>query len=981
MKRFPKIIAFVTAACLLLAGCGSNGEDFAYTPVTDVTPEQVFTSHLFLGAAVENVPITLQRLDGTVVSTQTTDSSGNAYFLGSLPVDFRLVAQLENGLEFSSEVRGAQNLPYATINVPTTVVSQLVQSGSSLEAAQAQTRALLQLPEGFGFDIVDESVGMPFSHLAFFGRAAENGGVDGSLTQLAANAPFLLRKNTVDLPLSGLPPALEERLLEVRNNPDLRTSLDRLLSRGLQTPSEQLNLATINPQVGEVAVGVVIAKKIAAGAVKGISSAGFVWLSQQMGWHVGFKVKIVDIYNDMQDLENDFAAMKSDYDKGLFQTGFQATEDSLQKVNDGFGFLYTAIINFNNLTDAQSNEYFSDKFGENSSPDQSIQTAAQSVAALVGWLEGQNSTNNSASYDPITEMEAALQIFAQWLTGTRSDQLPSNNLEPIAVRQGYVKENNMIWLAQQFYLQDGYGIYMNTNDVGRFMNMPVRTQKLMDQVLGVYERYGKAQLTALMLLGESIHQLPSINIDSETPYSFGGEITDYILQVEKTMESLASQRAQLPGYPPQSRVFIDLQNGLMWYMDVQGSTYFNNAHFATKSVTLEDGHTYSDWRLPSYNEALTLQDRGAYAYAAQNNLSSVNYHHTIDGLKLLGFNTDGINSDGDIWAADWQYDNGVFGSHQWEIHDDLEVRLNHSGVDDSYRYQDDTQRPFFFVRSIAGPTIKIRPPNSIGGEDDSWPAGFSHTVQHWEMPWIGVITSLDGLKLNDGLTFGWVSAGLTVEYRVGDLSYQIGAGGSDTKGTHRELGGGFHGSIPDGLPPLYYTSSNRNAVTVSSIADDAHDLTYHADLNNTGANITAHATAWDPDSNTFPYDASASVYVPPRSKRYYMDELEIEPINPVISLLTGGSGDTKGVRFTSTGYFEDDTVVDFTDIATWTVVDTNTDQPVAGATFSQSDRGLLLLERGTLTSEYLTVRAVVDGNQDHLYYDKSATVDVKVQLN
>jgi hypothetical protein len=228
----PRTLAILALSLLFLVGCGGSNRSFVANPSSfeGISTENV-NGKLFLGAPMSGVPVEMQSLDGSVLSTRTTDASGNFVFSGSHPTDFRLLARLSDGSTYSREVRGFASDTFAVINLPTTMVSLLdqAQPGQTLSDVEGRVRQGLGLPNGSGLDLIEDSVGFAFSHLAFYVRASEAGGVEAYLQEIADTGVlppgrFLLRQDVLDAPLVGLAPELASVLESFRADPRVRLS-------------------------------------------------------------------------------------------------------------------------------------------------------------------------------------------------------------------------------------------------------------------------------------------------------------------------------------------------------------------------------------------------------------------------------------------------------------------------------------------------------------------------------------------------------------------------------------------------------------------------------------------------------------------------------------------------------------------------------------------------------------------------------------
>ena len=242
MFRFHRclLIPLIFFSIIVSSGCGSNGDD-DFVAVGPLTSTGQVAGKLFLGTDVPNVPVTLEALDGQVVASSTTDGTGNFVFKGVFPADFRVVARLDDGLEFAREIRGhGDRTTFAAITVPTTLASLLARQnpGAPLASHESQVRQALGIPAGVSLARLNESVSEPFSHLAFFVASAEHGGsrnfvdevVNGSTT---AKVPFLLREEALSGAIAEDNELLASRLRELQQDPFLKRSAFRLMARGL----------------------------------------------------------------------------------------------------------------------------------------------------------------------------------------------------------------------------------------------------------------------------------------------------------------------------------------------------------------------------------------------------------------------------------------------------------------------------------------------------------------------------------------------------------------------------------------------------------------------------------------------------------------------------------------------------------------------------------------------------------------------------
>lgn len=210
----------------LLGGCGSDSSSvFTGTAGQEVALDAPLpiAGKLFVGVPVAGAAVELVSPQGVLAQT-VTDESGNFFFERPAGLSaFRVRATLPNSsLVFTRDVRvtGA-NAPFVLVNVPSTLVGQLMAGGQTdLAAAEAQVAAALGLSVD-ALGVVEESRHTPFSHLGFFLTIAQQGPFgDFSVTKILAQGtvepPYLHDLETLDQPWASLEQELVSLLEPVR---------------------------------------------------------------------------------------------------------------------------------------------------------------------------------------------------------------------------------------------------------------------------------------------------------------------------------------------------------------------------------------------------------------------------------------------------------------------------------------------------------------------------------------------------------------------------------------------------------------------------------------------------------------------------------------------------------------------------------------------------------------------------------------------
>lgn len=916
-------ILFLLSYLLMSSGCGSSRE-FVVSGTGDEAQGTAFSGKLFLGSSIEGVRVELQSLEGAVLDTQTSDASGNFLFRGAYPARFRLVATLSDGLQFAREVQGNANGSFVVINVPTTLVSLLSQAqpGSPLPEIERAVADTLGLPEGSGLELIEDSVGFRFSHLAFFVRASEAGGVRALFEQLAAGGAgggrqFLLRQEALDGALAGLPPELTVKLEALQDNPRVRMSVRMLLARGLDEAEVSIPQG-INAQVGEIAGALLagIGINIAADVVADVGDVGYTWVAQQLGWHYGSTTEMNEILKAI----NGVAA-------GIQSIGNQQTADEIQDGVDAMNPAVTRISADTNSQVAAINAALAqtDGNGHNSYFTQgpSTSTLPQDIVDYLGVMQ---------TSQAVADYQGYLTLIAQWMTG--ASKLPIGNNPPVVVESNYDSDMNLIHLSRLSVLQEQNGIYLD-DSTQVYMNFPVRTSNFIDQVLQPWQSYAVYQIYAANQLGEAAHSSPSL----------ASSIVSAQVSVDNVARSLQSQRGQVPAYPPSDDVFIDLQYGLVWYMPAQAAKSYGDAGSFAENFkpTLSNGYQWGNWRLPTYNEAKALQQRAIYADAAAN--GSVDYGNATRGLQRLGFDTTGINSDGEFWVADWQLSGGSWYANRGT----LMFRMNHETNNALYNRTDDL--PFFIVHTLGTkPLIKIDPPVSITGPADTWPDPLYRPYYlDWEEPFMATFLGFENVLVS-GSEVKYSSEwefynGNSPTFRMGTSTVNAMSGAVDLNDNESFLSPVYH-------PPVYFNQDDSTRVSVSNYQGSQGRIT-----SKLGATVstTIRLYALGYANGVFPSNIEGSVASPISSPQVKMTSLLITPQNLVMSVETTPQASQ---QFVATGFFSDGSVQDLTTQVTWTVAGVDD-----GAEFAAGDAGLLKLTKANLPSQptaNLTVTASIN---------------------
>jgi hypothetical protein len=946
--KFNRICASILIGTMMLSGCGASAGSFVFTPTSASRVDQPFAGQLFLGTGIGDIPVSVETLDGQVVATSRTNATGSYLFVDPLPTDFRVVARVSEELAFSREIRNFGSQPtFGAITIPTTLVSRLAQArpGETVDGLENDVRAALRLPSDAQLDELDESVSEDFSHLAFFVRAARNGGVKAYLESLAngeaADEAFVLRADSLNLPSGALDPKLAEPLQRFAGSQKVRLSTRRLLSRGAFDGRVSVANGTsstgvsgeIRGQFGEVAAVVSIALAVGIAAVNGAAQA-FIISDQRDAsqlaatWAVAaLEARFDGVERSLSELSDQISGVQQTVDQIIATINYDNMQDVIRRAN---GFEDSIQLQQNRYLQAiidalGTPNYFS---GEPSTLPNNVANVVATLRTDQTMLDLQNQVNQLqgllAGADGVPQSSGQIE-YQPIVVDANSTSNPG------AARPNLV-------LIERDNVLSSFSI-PPADSWERFGFFPYRSAALLDEATGSCEAYTSSQILGCNLIGEAAHL--SANPQQAIPRA--------VAYIENTYRSLLNVRAQLPSYPLSDNYFVDLPNGLIWYTVLQAPVS-DPAAFAR---AFDDGKT-TGWRTPSREEMEALLAAGGLANPEK--LPGGPLGEPTGGLERLGFDLTALGADNLIEAPSYSLltTNGYYDVNPNEY---LRVDLTSVGLlDNSIGFgfdfiSDSTDPlPFFMCRTI-GPT----PVNQIlAGEnqnviENSWPPYFSVTLTDEEIPTLGAFrgfTEVSIQNLQARLKGDW-------DVYVGGLSaFEFARFGFDDESNNVPLQ--TLSRAVSGAPPTYFLTNDNAGSTVSNNPGTYGVVTPRV---NADQETTIKASTLGFSGSKFPVVMSDTVsFSLPAPQQVRLSELTVMPLNIAIS----SAGQNASQQFLGQGYFDDKTFQDLTQRTTWTVIDEDTGQAPVAASLSASTPGLLLITNDPNGSINLIVTGTVE---------------------
>lgn len=919
MRIFKGMLIGVVAT-VSLYGCGANSSDqFVFTSTAPTV--STVRGQFFLGTPVGDAQVALQDASGQTVGAGTTRNDGTFLLSTSVPTISNLtVVARPKGSDalFFSEIR--PNSKFTYVNVPTTLAHLVRQAdGGSIEQADARVRVALGIPANTPLAAyVSETTALSFSHLAFF-RAADNAGgwraFSEPFVQQLSNqgssrtGPFRLNKTMVAVPFRNLEPGL----LELAESARVRTVVFESSSTG----GAGSFLLSLTKKVGEGAFETIVSGPIGDFVAEEV----WTWIGSQFGFNWGTTEKLNEIIEELGEVLNELDLIQSELVTA-------ALDQRIQNLQSDVGDIKTvtqALSSIPNTTDITNQP----------------QTPSGEATAVLNQLAAVNLTN---------EMGAIHQA----LSG------PDNSFD-----------------AYRAFIVEKLGL----DAPSRFAELPWRSYTLNGQLndfLGYYQGYQTLALNAEL---EGAHSSPTGSTgQGATNPNLAEEINGLIPTVREVLANQKLQGQQMVPTFPTDQVIIDLENGLMWYRYGQNAETWSSALAKADQFEVypdpenNPDLVYRDWRLPTYAECQTLQRRGAFSQDKDQTLPSsdskkdgIDYGLCVQGLPALGFviptksdpndptrQVPDIQPHGGIWVD--MYARGAFNREEGEVYEaaSVEFRLNDIDKDNEYKAPENGkgyENPFFIVRSIGKPLLPWL--TDYNGSAPAWSlVSPIHSIPELppelakyqaitaaEAPYLGVPTSL---QLKQGPSVNSLIASVTYAVYVGG-EYTLGSG--ETTKTE---------SVPAPEPAQFEIERNQAAVfsaprdtaealipaEVSNLTGEEGSVFWHPTFTPATPSVSFVAKLLGYSNNSYPESIEASLTVSnsdpaPRTLNSFL----VMPQN-----ILNSDKSLPNYQFRCTGFFNDRSIDDLTNSATWSVSG-------APAGVSITSAGILELPDSFSTSE------------------------------
>ena len=880
-----RIVSFLLL--IVLGGCGNSSSDFQAVSGAPATTQYVVVGKFAPGADVVGAPVELRTVDGTVLAQTTTDETGNFSFAPArLPKQLSITARLseQSDFEFESRLeRSPEDVSFAVVSIPTTLIGRYLERHPEVTLEQAE-EAFSKLvgadPETRWSLFLDESHRYDFAHLAFYHAAQQHGGVEALVEELLRQADE--PTTAQEIPSETTPEFALDLADADFTGGTLEPDFAQLASK-ISTRSPQLKKALF-ADIG-IALGKKLLGSVADAAVSELGSSVFSWIVGSLGLN---GPSLSDIQNQLNEIQRTLAEIRID----LLRTRYQ---DAVTQLN-------TNAINPITVLNSQ-------------------------IAALVAST-------------PITN--------EPFVASPQVQQLPQNLSQFVTSQALLTLQNYMVGTNGQINLLEKNVELVNKDafieTAPRFMNMPLRSNRLLDQVLEPYSLYSGYQAMACNLLAENAHQIDN---PVDTMNAVRAPISDALV-------SLKRQRGQMPQPLISDKVFVDLQFGLMWYLEVQAPRNLADAKNFAKGFSVSGpGVTYDDWRLPLESELKALQARGRFSPSYDPNVPKNSdkgygdWGSSGSGLSYYGFaNPHLMNKHGELWSGEPEYYIPAFGN-EWRPRD-FAFRLNHQNSNHS---RPDTA-PFVMVRPIGKnlhktlyqePGIRSSTPFTVAPARPLVPG---------EAAALGVPTGFNGLSVVYSVfTGGSFTCGDPDQKQSQSFDFP-----SETQTvvveTHEEVSrprrpepgqperppipGFFLTSLGD---ILAFSTDNPQAVEVLNLPDRSGQYLWHTDLYE-NLDITVRASIQGYQDGKFPVWLTGQIQVNRRSSPRYLTSVQIFPRNRTHER-------TDSAQYTAVGYYSDRTARNLTSEVTWELENTSTGQGESTARFSSNTPGRLQVENTT----------------------------------
>lgn len=903
---------------LVLLGCGGSQESFVV--VGPVGPEGgggALTGRFDLGVGVPQARIEIRSLDGAVLAQTGTNRSGHFLISGvALPSDFRVLATLGSALEFSSEVRGYDGSGRDVIlNVPTSLASSAVQSlGLSLAESESRVRALLRYPQDLSLERPGlESHASPFSHLAFFEEAAGQGGwiayrdrlvaamgASGQIRSTEGNGRYRFRPELLSADFSGLEVELLLPLVAVTevatytaNDGTTGTDASPMQYMGLvlEGLSDEV-LAQLFPDDDQVS-GQAVRPKLLDSLLDTLGE--------------GAKGQLIDVgWTHIAD------ALNLNY----------GTTRMLEVIQEQLDQVLSDLAHLEGQLDELAIE-------------DTVNTLAPAVARIQSEIQALANQDPQALADPNTPYTPSNAVQTLLSTLANSTAAADLTLLQNTLSKDFFQNSVLTYL---------YNVELGINDLSSYGNAPFLSAAIQSRALTPFNYYGQSQQSACKIISENAH--------SESPNPFS-DMNAANTIAQQAAEQLKLQRGFVPWQLMSNYVIVDLQAGLMWYTQVYDATTWSDAVYYAEncSLTVGNGVTYSDWRLPTVQDFEVLQDRARLVATNRrdsaaphdgNDASYGNYGYSLQGLAALGFDKNGVatlvNSDGSFLCEPASYEDD-----RWVTNYNI-FRLNHESSSQKVISSQD-RYPFILCRSIG--TNPVNFPNY--GPDRSGVVPFRVSpILPQEFPMLGHATSLANVQEVNGI----MGATVTYTIQVGG-SFSMGTNNEDRRNypvqTYTQAidsfpGGSNDHSGPYDLMEMISFVSQSPLLTIGSTGkllwhvDDvaARTVTVNATMNSaTGTQLTA----------------SGTINSTPAARQ--ITKVQVWPRNRYYSVIGGKTTDES---YYCLAYYDDNTIADVTGQVTW-----STNSPNAGVTFSNQQANDLKID-GTLNpAQFVDITATLPG--------------------